>query len=418
MELCESYLRDPDAFSVSDPRAVTPGIEKARRQAYYMSARALDKLGRFGEAIQALEKTVRIAPGFTEAYFSLGDFYYKAGRYEKARAAFLRVLRDKPDEPRTRAYLYLVESTLKARLERKKPSLRKAVPLYRAALRDYKMGEIDQAADKLRRALAIVKMLRESESVNVEAAKILTLLGRARLEQKNPGDARTCLEAAIARISGLERGDAPDRVVGEANYWMAVVLEDAGERDKAAAHFKTAARHLRKASEGEDGAFEKAELLVLNARASCALGDFADEFSCYKKASEISPRYPSIHYLAGKAGLRAGKFSEAAEEFERSIACGSRVAESHLELGVLLFRRARHTEAILHFLDVIRSTKEKYFLAASNYYLGHAFYARGMYEEASRAWREYLKYEVDPQRKDAIERRLKDDPNLKSLQDK
>ncbi len=50
----------------------------------------LEKLERFDEAIEALEKSAEIKPDFIEAYLTLGDVWQKKGNREKALGAYQR----------------------------------------------------------------------------------------------------------------------------------------------------------------------------------------------------------------------------------------------------------------------------------------------------------------------------------------
>ena len=107
------------------------------------------------------------------------------------------------------------------------------------------------------------------------------------------------------------------------------------------------------------------------------------------------------------------KAGDAIRLYADSIDRESRIVESHYELGRLLFTLGRHTDAALNFQKALRLTKDPYYLAACNYELGHAFYAQELYPLAVRAWREYLKYEKDAERKKIIEQKLAEDPKLK-----
>jgi len=62
----------------------------------YTKALALQKLGRFGEAIPWYEKTIEIQPGAQNSPFYLGECALEAGDYNKARDAFASYLERAP----------------------------------------------------------------------------------------------------------------------------------------------------------------------------------------------------------------------------------------------------------------------------------------------------------------------------------
>lgn len=413
LELCRLHEESPDAFTGKGPQSVILGIDKAKRQAYYMKAQALDRAGKFYEALEVLKQTVAMAPDYLEAHFSLGDFYFKKGDLDAAESEFRRVLKDTPDHTRSKEYLALIKVRRQAAEERRKPSPQKVLLLQKAASRDFAAGDIKEAEDKLTEALRILDELEMDSNLKLLASKVRLLLGRIRYEQDENEDARTHLRKCIELVSDAEPGTA-DFQLGEGRYWLALTISRQDDNSKRAAlHFREAIPPLRAAASASKSTVEMVELLTHSAHANRTLGRYDEELSDCLKAAEQLPDYPGIQYMAAHAALRAKKPAEATRLFRESILRKTRIVESFYELGKLQFEHGKYTDAIADFETALQQTSDPYYLAACNYHLGHAYYALEMYEEAARVWREYLKHEKDSERRKLIERKLADDPKLK-----
>lgn len=405
LEICKLHERSPAKFPQSE-------IHKAKRLTHYMLAEALNRSGRLADAIKTLEKALEIAPDYIEARRDLGYFYLKAGRLDAAEREFRRVLRDRPGDARSRQYLVAIDAKRKALTRGKKPTPQKALLLHRAALRDYEAGELSTAQTKLIEALKIITRLDKNDEVKVLASRVRLLLGRIRFDTGSHYNAKTHLQAGLDALIGVQTGDA-DLPRGELHYYLAVTLTKQGDRETALIHFGKALPYLRRAADAATTAIEAAQLLTHSAKANNALAKPKEEMADYLRVIEVLPRYPSVHYLAAQAALRAGGRSKAAQLFEQSIKQGEKVVESHFEIGRLFFERGKLTKAVQHFQRALKETSDPYYLAACNYYLGYAFYKQEMYPLASAAWKEYLKHEKNPSMREEIARKLTEDPKLK-----
>jgi tetratricopeptide (TPR) repeat protein len=412
LELCKQYESSPEAFAGAGPQSVILGVEKARSRSWYRMAQALDRTGKFKEAVRALEKAVEVAPDFLDAHFSLGDFYFKAGKLKAAEKQFRRVLKDRPNDMPSKQKLLFIEVRRQAIEEKKKPAPQKVVLLYQAALRDYGAGELEKAADKLLEALQIAGRLKHDDRSKLAASRVRLLLGRIRYDQGQYDNAKTHLQAGLDVLAGV-RTEGTDFPLGECDYHLALTLARQGKKETAVLYFRKAVPFLRKAAESSKSAVEAAELLVHSATANNALGKHDEEFADYRRAAQMLPEYPYITYVTARAALRAGKVAEAGRLFTRSMKKGEKVAECAYEMGRLMLEGRKYTDAIANFQLALEKTADPYYLAACNYYLGHAYYALEFYEEAADAWREYLKHEKDPEKRELMQKRLETDPKLK-----
>ncbi len=412
IELCERHGSDPEQFAHQGPQSVVLGVDRARRQAYYMIAQALDRSGKFHEALKMLERTVEIAPDYLEARFSLGDFYFKASKLKAAERQFRRVLRERPDDARSKQYLAIIAAKRRAREEKYRPTPQKVFLLHEAAIRDYRAAELEQAQDKLTEALQVAGKLTPDRNLKLLVSRVRLLLGKISYGQARPDAARAHFQAGLDALAGV-KPEGAEFQLGEGHYWLGLTLAKVGDNENALLHLEKAPAYLRKAAADSKSSVEAAELLLHSAKANKALGKSNEEFSDYRQVVEILPQYPSISYLAAQAAARAKKAPEAIRLYTKSIEQEVKVVESHYELGRLLFEQGRHTDAALNFQKALKATKDPYYLAACNYELGHAFYAEELYPLAALAWREYLKHEKNPERRKLIEQKLTEDPKLK-----
>ena len=320
------------------------------------------------------------------------------------------MLKDVPDDSRSRQYLVLIEVKRKAAEERKKPTPQKVLLLYEAALRDYGAGELAKAQDKLAEALHIAGKLGDKPKPLVSRVRLL--LGRIHYDKGGLDSAKTHCRAGLDILSGMKT-EGIEFQLGELHYWLGVTLAKQAEEESALTRFRKAFPYLRKAAKSSRSAVEAADLLVHSARANTALGQFDEALSDYISAVEILPQYPNVHYLTAQTAQRAGKMPQAARFYTLSMKKGEKVTESSYEMGKLLFEAGKHTDAITSLLAALEKTTEPYYLAACNYYLGHAFYEIELFDEAADAWREYLKHEKDPDKRELVIKRIETDPRLK-----
>ncbi|MCS7254120.1 MAG: tetratricopeptide repeat protein [Armatimonadota bacterium] len=77
--------------------------------AHYNLALALLMLRRWGAAAQSLEKVIQLEPSFLEAYFYLARVYIALGNLDAARAVVSEMMKQAPDDERTKRALKMLQ---------------------------------------------------------------------------------------------------------------------------------------------------------------------------------------------------------------------------------------------------------------------------------------------------------------------
>jgi len=412
LKLCDDYESSPADFAVTKPEAVVLGVDKARRQAYYMKAQAFERLKKFPEALKDYKKALAVAPDFFGAHFSLAELYYKLGRLDSAQKHFRKVLETEPEHVQSLTYMKVIEEKLIAREKRRQPSLQKVLLLYEAALRDYRTGEKKQAQKKLLEATKVAKKLKSNSEVRILSAQVALLLGKTYFDTDENEKAQQNFLYVLELLSEEKTGES-DPILGDGYFHLGSSYEKKGENEKAVAPYQKSVPLLRGAVKDAENAVQAAEFLVQSARANRFLSRHDEELSDYLQVARLLPTYPLISFICAEAAMRADKPAKAAELFKKSIEQKVKIAESFFQLGKLLFERGKYTDAIVYFETTLEQTSEEYYLAACNYYIGHAYYAIEFYPEAVAAWREYIKHAKDTKTREIIEKKLAEDPKLK-----
>jgi tetratricopeptide (TPR) repeat protein len=83
------------------------------RDLRYRLARRLLEAGRPREAREELERVVEARPKFYDAWASLGLAAYAAGDTDAARAVWTQIRTERPDDPKVRAYLSMLDRSAK-----------------------------------------------------------------------------------------------------------------------------------------------------------------------------------------------------------------------------------------------------------------------------------------------------------------
>jgi tetratricopeptide (TPR) repeat protein len=80
----------------------------------YRLARRLLEAGRAREAREELEQVVQARPGMFDAWAALGLAAYTGGDLEAARGVWMQLTRERPDDPKVRAYLGMLDRASQA----------------------------------------------------------------------------------------------------------------------------------------------------------------------------------------------------------------------------------------------------------------------------------------------------------------
>jgi tetratricopeptide (TPR) repeat protein len=231
------YLRGSSLLAARRPEEALPflaqaaeGLERARGtthertlHARALRALAFAQLGRAGEPTGVLEAAIKERPASRESspaliWHVLGTIQRLAGRPAEA--------------------LRLQQAALESIRPGPKAERERMLALTEQGLDEIELGQTDQAAESLERALAMFERLQSRATPN--RADALVGLGRVRLTQGKPADARQAIEAADAFWRDF---DARNRWAGEAAFWLARCYAALG-RDAEAATLSARARAI------------------------------------------------------------------------------------------------------------------------------------------------------------------------------
>jgi Flp pilus assembly protein TadD len=135
-------------------------------------------------------------------------------------------------------------------------------------------------------------------------------------------------------------------------------------------------------------------LSVLFACAACSWGQakhWKDSVSLFERALEASPGHPVIRNYLGTALDRAGRSTEAFEQFRLAVVAAPGYAKANFNLGSAFLKQRNFEMAVRHLrLAVMREPRQPDFLTN----LGNALQGTGLLEEALASYR--LALEADP----------------------
>jgi tetratricopeptide (TPR) repeat protein len=192
---------------------------------YFDVGYCLMHLGRFDEAIEAFEESVRLKPSRSETWAYLGLASSKAGRRQQAAEAFKRAVRPDPADPETN--LGWVSWLTREREE-----------VVIQVLTDYLTTHPEDS-----HAHYVLAVMHERKGRNCEA-----MTEYERMAQTNPHDAslRFCVGAAYSRLGETGRArlwcDHPTEIVRRIDLWA-----------KAAEHYQAAIQVRPDYAEAQDG---------------------------------------------------------------------------------------------------------------------------------------------------------------------
>ncbi|HYL80016.1 MAG TPA: tetratricopeptide repeat protein, partial [Candidatus Acidoferrum sp.] len=123
---------------------------------------SLIEKGLLAEGIEALERAVRLDPGWSLLHYNLGFAYSKQGRDQEAEASYRQALSLNDEDPRAYTglgYLYLKEQRFQEALTAAETALKRneehLEAHYVRARALQALGQLDQAAEAFQRILAV-----------------------------------------------------------------------------------------------------------------------------------------------------------------------------------------------------------------------------------------------------------------------
>ncbi len=269
---------------------------------------ALDHAGRTPEAIEHLERVLRITPDYAEAHNNLGKALAQVGRVPEAIAHYQQALRLKPDF--AEAHNNLGNVLLQE-------------------------GQLSDAIGHLEQALRI----------KPEYAEAHNNLGNVLLQEGQLSDAVGHYEQAL-RIK-------PE--YAEAHGNLGVVFLQEGKLSDAIGQLEQALRI-------------KPDFAVAHGNLGNVFlqeGQLSDAIGQLEQALRIKPDLVVVHYNLGRALAQVGRVPEAIAHYQQALRLKPDFAEAHGHLALALEQARRTPEAIEHYEQALR-VEPDYVMAQNN----------------------------------------------------
>lgn len=254
--------------------------------------------GRFGEARDWFERTVRLSPGYAEGHKNLGVTFVRLGEWDRAIAALEFALSIHPEYLEARVTLGKVYERIG------RPDL---------ALQSYDRALIDDPGHMVllaRTAWLLVQMGRPLDAA--ERYRRVMAAGRA--------DQETVMDYGVLLLR-LERWSEAEQV------FSAMAARDHGSY--------VARFNLGTALEGR-GAWEQA-------------------VEAYRQAASLNAMDPDPFFRIGVLFSQHGRWEDAASAYDQALARNAAHAPTHLNLGILAERLGDSSGAVRHYQAVLRT---------------------------------------------------------------
>ena len=323
--------------------------EKARE--YYSRGLICQQNDQLPESIVFLDSAIQYNPDYTEAYFSIGGSYERAGNFTKALLAYEKALSLMPDFTGAR--------------------FRKAVCFYNLQMYKEAIGELDQlvAGGGGGVTNAIFYRYSESEGLQIStdnqlSAEFFLYRGLAYLEIQKPDIALNDLDSAV-----FLSGNAADYLVNRGLAYQKLNLKKEAQAD-----YKNA---LAKDPENQtallnlftlDPAAGKAyltdnpdindgivvpELLAQQAYLAYLEDDFSTALSFYNQALKTKPGETDWILNRSLCLTKTGRLNEAEEEMHRVLQMNDHSPRVYLYLGNLYFMKENFENAVSFYNQFI-----------------------------------------------------------------
>ncbi|HWY52918.1 MAG TPA: tetratricopeptide repeat protein [Terriglobales bacterium] len=329
-------------ISDGKPQAAVACLEDAVKQALPEQAEpvraalgvAYAESGEMERALETLRSLVASYPDSADAHFNLGLQYARPGQPtdgEVAASEFRQALRldDRMDAARIALGRILISSqkysdaiSILVEYTRRQP--KDAQGFYVLGLAYEGLKKSDAAINALQRAAVLDP---KDSAVHFYLGMLLASAGK--------------MDEAIVQFDAAERINPSDP---ETHKELALLLEKAGEKQRAHVE-RTRLAALKSDSEKESviARFNQEAnqyLLAGNAKAAA---------ESYKKAVQLDPHDPKLHYNLSLALDKLGEFSSERKELERAIKLDPRIAVVQNQLGLLALHSGQRAEAELRF---------------------------------------------------------------------
>ena len=284
------------------------------------------KEGKQDEAIPLLERVVKEAPEVIDAYYTLGNCFYKKRDFVRAASNYRKTLEMRPDHDFAMIGLAdtlvaqgKVDDAIAGYEHFLKQDPSNAQILYRLAQVQLDAGADDAAASNFRKTLAV-----EPDTARAEVG-----LGVVAFHDKHPVEAK----AALARALAI---DAKARW---AHYNMALIAESEGATPAAIANYRA-----------EIGAYPDAYKALFNlGRLLGRTGDLPGAVEALRRCVDHQPEWPIGRFYLAQALLQSGNLGGAKTEAMRGLELddkSSYAALGHYVLADVYNRDGNETQAL------------------------------------------------------------------------
>lgn len=370
-------------------------------QAYYQRATALVGLGREAEAQADLKKVTELEPGFARAHRGLGQMFLDRGQIEDAKRELARAIELDPKLNGVRIY-YASALLRTGEPQRAIEHLRFAIDQREEVTLAYALvGVAEERLGKTVEAFADYSRALELDANNATAHE-----GRARLFE-----ARGDIAKAIEDYSAAYRGQ-PSR---ELAVKLAELHTRAGQAQAAIQLYRRlllekpddfATRLDMACLMAENGQGEEAEkeikrvvaAMPADSRLLARAGDFffkekpAQAADYYKRSLDADPKNNRARVQLGASLVRSMQIEAALPVLADAISREPDNYAAHASLATALFKQKQYPEAAREFIWIIRVRPE---VPASYFFLAISLDHLGDCEQASRAYREFVR-RADP----------------------
>jgi putative PEP-CTERM system TPR-repeat lipoprotein len=325
------YAQAEEAFS----RAIDSGDPRANVVQEFIARNGLAEVqwrqGKSDEAIDNVQRAMRLAPAHPRPKYLRALIAYGAGDYETAVQQLQQILQ-----------LY--------------PDYKPAQLLLGAA--QFARGNLEQADMYLSSVLA-------ADPSSLQARK---LLAATRLREQKPEDALNTLHPAIARgandqqllalmsRASFQAGDTDSGILYLEQGLKSDPSDQAMQMDLAAGYLSAgeleqAIEILEKLPETKEGAYRREVLLVL---AYLRKGDTANALAQGRKLLADHPNSAGVHNLVGSIHMVAGDTPKARQEFDKALQLQPENLAVLLNLGRLEYREGKQDAARQRFEHVLQ----------------------------------------------------------------
>lgn len=260
-------------------------------------ARELGLKGDFDKAVALVEEIIRDDPDIIDAYFTLGNLYFKEKKFEQALESFFEALERKPDDAFTAINIANSFISMGDFDEAEKFLLSIIDALPPDSQIHFILGNINYFQKEYKEALQNYEKCLE---LNPSSASAYSAIGGIYVIQGNLGEAETYLKKAVdlnPRLRNLR-------------YNLAQLYEAKNDLQQAIKEYQT---ELENIPHNFRASFNLSRIYRI-------MGRVEDELKYLEKTKEINPDFPlSYFYLARIYLNRGGKFEEAISLAKKGI---------------------------------------------------------------------------------------------------